>query len=259
LRATPRRLITYGPQRTDRLAINGRDCLNRLIKQVSGFGKVFFILGNHEHYKGFFENTRQIFEDYLFRTLELDPSRYYLLDREPYIGLGRSQNIIIAGTTLWTDMGRNNPISHNAVGQGMNDFHVIYKDDGESHYATDQPTFTTHDAVREHKYSVNWIGDLADQYPNQRIIVATHHCPTYKSNGREHAHSTIIDGYCSDLSELILTHPNITDWVHGHTHVNCDYEVGKCRVQSFQRGYVKYDRGANDFTADNFLKKFIAI
>jgi hypothetical protein len=32
-------------------------------------------------------------------------------------------------------------------------------------------------------------------------------------------------------------------WVHGHTHLSCDYEVGGTRVVANQRGYPGEDAG----------------
>ncbi|NBT05096.1 MAG: metallophosphoesterase, partial [Proteobacteria bacterium] len=44
--------------------------------------------------------------------------------------------------------------------------------------------------------------------------------------------------YVSDLDQLILDHPAIKVWSHGHTHTSFDYMIGDhCRVVCNPRGY----------------------
>ena len=48
-------------------------------------------------------------------------------------------------------------------------------------------------------------------------------------------------GFHTELSEMILDHPNIKHWVHGHTHDPFDYKIGECRVVCNPRGYYPYE------------------
>jgi hypothetical protein len=54
-------------------------------------------------------------------------------------------------------------------------------------------------------------------------------------------------GYHSDLSELILSNPQIKLWTHGHTHELFDYMIGSTRVVCNPRGYHSYESIADTF------------
>ena len=43
--------------------------------------------------------------------------------------------------------------------------------------------------------------------------------------------------YHSDLTDIMLDHPQIKLWTHGHTHHTFDYMIGNCRVVCNPRGY----------------------
>ena len=58
--------------------------------------------------------------------------------------------------------------------------------------------------------------------------------------------------YSSDLSELMLDHPQIRMWTHGHTHHNFDYMIGQCRVVCNPRGYIGYEAQADSWTLQTF-------
>ena len=81
----------------------------------------------------------------------------------------------------------------------------------------------------------------------RKLIVMTHHAPTFKSIHPKYINDRQLNGaYASDLSDFILDRPLIKYWLHGHIHATNDYMVGDCRVISNPRGYVmesKYDYG----------------
>ena len=61
-------------------------------------------------------------------------------------------------------------------------------------------------------------------------------------------------GYSSDLSEIILDHPEIKLWTHGHTHDPFDYMIGTTRIVCNPRGYAGWDE-----MADKFQLKYLDI
>lgn len=222
----------------------------KFLDQVSDFDQVFFIMGNHEHYHGHLQSSAMILREFI-KSHGFDSDKYVVLDNDV---VRLRDDTLLVGATLWTDMRRDNPQSHLYVGRGMNDFRLIqYGDRDEVGMA---PIFTTYHALEEHRKSLTFIESVVGSNLDKRIIMATHHAPSYQSNGRAYNGSEIVDGYCSDLEQFIIDHPNITDWVHGHTHVNVEYEIGQCRITSNMRGYVAYDFGTN-FTGEQFDNKFI--
>jgi hypothetical protein len=72
---------------------------------------VFYVTGNHESY-GFDINLEaEYIEKYLPGVIHLNDSSYHLDD-----------STVVLGGTLWTDMNKDDPLAHRAVGAGMNDF-----------------------------------------------------------------------------------------------------------------------------------------
>lgn len=189
---------------------------------ATGFKRAYFVMGNHEFYKSEFNAAKKKFLDTLNAV---DQSKLILLDDSAAL-IG--DDVVLVGATLWTDMDNNDPLVHMQVASGMSDFRVIL-------YGND--LFSTEQAVKLHNKSKKYIKKVAESYPHKKIVVMTHHAPSYKSNGKQHDRSIISAGYCSNLEDLIEQCPNIVTWVHGHTHVNVDYLIEQCRVLTNQMGY----------------------
>jgi hypothetical protein len=51
--------------------------------------------------------------------------------------------------------------------------------------------------------------------------------------------------YASDLDDLILDHPNIKYFSHGHTHSSFRYKIGECEVICNPRGYFPMEINPN--------------
>jgi hypothetical protein len=241
--------VTYvlDMKRTDGGSRKLQKSLKKLVLQVKGFRRVFFVLGNHEHYNGNFQQSKKLLEDFLYIECGLSPDQFIVLDNTAY---ELDAHTILLGATLWTDMGGNNDSSHYFVGRGMNDFRLIsFGDDPKKR-------FSTYDAYNEHQKTLAWMTEQLEKYKDKRVIVATHHAPSFQSEGRYHGNSMITDGYCSNLTNFILEHPNITNWIHGHTHVNVDYKIGECHVTSNMRGYVDVDWYCK-FDEQTFKDRFV--
>lgn len=233
-------------KKTDKISKKLQDSFKNLANQVKGFRRVFFIMGNHEHYNGHFQSSKNLIENFLYNECKLSKEQFIVLDNA---SVELDNNTVLLGATLWTDMGGGNESSHYFVGRGMNDFRIVS-------YGSPNTRFTTYDAVLEHKNTLEWMTEQLEKYKNKRVIVATHHAPSFQSEGRYHSNSMITDGYCSNLTSFIQSHPQITDWIHGHTHVNVEYKIGECRVTSNMRGYVDVDLNCV-FDEKSFLEKFI--
>lgn len=203
---------------------------------ASAYNHVLVVAGNHEFYHG-----RWI------QSLETLRSEY---QRHANIHFLEGQEFCLDGTTfvggtLWTDMHRGDPITLWTVGQGMNDFRVI------RHDAHGYTRLRPEHAAQRHRETVDRFSDLitAAGQRGDRVVVISHHAPCaesvnplYKNTASHHLNG----GYYSDLSKLILDHPEIVLWVHGHMHHSVDYHVGSTRVLTNPRGYVGYERGGQD-------------
>jgi hypothetical protein len=74
-------------------------------------------------------------------------------------------------------------------------------------------------------------------FENQNVWVLTHHAPSYQSIHPKYRTETTNGSYASDLDDLILSHPQIKYFSHGHTHSSFRYHIGECEIICNPRGY----------------------
>lgn len=241
----------------------------------SQFPHVLYVAGNHESYHGDFTTTYPGLKRKLGHHKNL-----HILDREIF-ELG---DYTFIGSTLWTDMNRNDPLTLEYIRHSMNDFRIIansarkvyrkvplYKKDAEGNYLKNEngfniedgmklkeedAIFSPQDAVDEHVKCLAYIDHIYSEAPAWKtVIVVGHHTPSAKSCHPRYANDHLMNGgYHSDLSEFILDRPAIKLWTHGHTHEDFDYMIGECRVVCNPRGYIKYEP-----RADNFKLKVVEV
>ena len=211
------------------------------------FPHVIYVAGNHEHYHGDFAHTIRN----LKQKLAIHPN-LHILDREVF-DLG---DVRFIGSTLWTDMNKEDPITLHAMKRMMNDFRCVKNSNREVHFKdeggkfhTRVATFSPEDAVEEHRKSLDYIKTVyADTPPWKSVVVVGHHTPSHTSCHPRYKDDQIMNGgYHSDLSEFILDRPGIKLWTHGHTHENFDYMIGSTRIVCNPRGYDGYEDIADKF------------
>jgi Icc-related predicted phosphoesterase len=187
------------------------------------YAYVVYILGNHEHYHGCFEETLNILNSALDHLYNV-----YILDNT-YVDL---EGYRIIGGTLWTDCGRTNPAVLEYLKGYLNDFRII--DYTKKPWSRFRPI----DSVIEHKRTLNTFSYLSEGHDN--VIIMSHHAPSEKSihsSYRDPMYSYSNRGYFSDLDQFILDRPQIKLWTHGHMHNNFDYTIGETRVVCNPMGY----------------------
>jgi predicted phosphodiesterase len=184
---------------------------------------VVYVAGNHEFYR---ESTPR-----LQRKLA-DAARHagvhYLENRAVVIG-----GVRFLGCTLWTDFelfGERHG-SMAAAQAAMNDFRLIRVD-------PDYRRFRPADARVSHMVSRDWLMRTLDAPFDGPTVVITHHAPSLRSVNELYREHPATPAYASDLEYLL--DGRVSLWIHGHTHVCVDYEVGGTRVFSNQRGYPEY-------------------
>jgi Icc-related predicted phosphoesterase len=194
------------------------------------YEKVFYVMGNHEHYHGKYWKTYTELASVL-------PNNVTLLEDqcEEYKG------VVFVGSTLWTDMNKSDPITLSMIQHFMNDYKLItYRYPQYNAYHKMRPM----DTVKMHYSSKRYIEETVKAHPDKPIVVITHMGPTHMSINEKYKHEPHSNGaYVSDLSELILDNENIKFWVHGHVHDPVDYMVGDTRVLCNPRGYLPWEAG----------------
>ncbi|MFQ6005988.1 MAG: hypothetical protein ACE5OQ_10840, partial [Woeseia sp.] len=100
------------------------------------------------------------------------------------------------------------------------------------------------DSVQLHETSRAWLVTELQKTFNGRTVVVTHHLPATPSIASRYRNDPLNPAFASRLEDVIETYrPDL--WVHGHTHVACDYEIHGTRVVCNPRGYPteSSDRG----------------
>lgn len=194
---------------------------------LSKFKHVYWIPGNHEYYQGDITVEDNFIEDFLYEH-EYENVKFANMRSV------RHDDVAFIMTTLWTDMCGEDPLSMIRAEYGMNDYHVIKNGDR---------VLKPVDTAKLHRDMRSYIIQTLEHFkhtknPPKKIIVATHHAPTFKSD--EHDFKTDLSpAFCAQMDDVIATN-DIHTWIHGHTHFNVDYELYDTRIVSSQLGYVSY-------------------
>ena len=211
-------------------ALRFRDFMKRCSFQ---FPHVVVIAGNHEFYHGKWVAS--------LNHLREECARYpnvYFLEQE----LKVIDDVTFIGGTLWTDCNKGDPLTLHALGDMMNDFRVIRND--ELGYTKLRPAHT----MQRHQRTLGYLKTVLADRKDSKVVVVGHHAPTLNSIHERYRNDQLMNGgYASDLSELILDHPQIVLWTHGHMHDPFDYMVGTTRVVCNPRGYAGHDSQADVF------------
>jgi Icc-related predicted phosphoesterase len=204
--------------------------------ECAKYEKVFYVMGNHEHYRGKFHETRD--------TLAyIMPDNVTILENE----VVEYNGVMFMGATLWTDLNKGDPLTSWEVRQKMTDYHVItHRNEAKGIYHKLNPEYTK--AI--HHETLRYFQKTLDENKDKPFVIVTHHAPSRQSIHEYYKNDYQMNGgYVSDLDDFILQHPNIKVWTHGHVHNTFDYMIGDTRVLCNPRGYVPYEEG-NGFNPD---------
>ena len=231
-------LAAMDPAKTDASARAVRKNTQQFFDAVqTNFERVVYLMGNHEHYGFCIDESADAIRHH-FPGVTLLEDAHVALD-----------DAILCGATLWTDMGGGDPLIEQTVQRGMSDFYVIEKRDGDRTRA-----FRPSDARALFVASLSHIEEVADANPDKTLVVATHHAPSKLGVAPSQRTSKINAAYFTDLTAFIEDRPNIGVWIHGHTHVQTEYAIGRCRVLSNARGYTGREPAAARFDPDRWFE-----
>lgn len=204
------------------------------LKRVSfQFPHVVYVAGNHEFYDSgrFFEGI-----DWLKMACGVHDNIYFL-ERDTKV----IDDVVFVGGTLWTDMNKGDPLTMHAIRDMMNDYRAIRNDKAGFRNLKPMDTVERHNATRDYIFHV------ADENKDKRVVVCTHHSPSFQSCHDFYKNDSLMNGaYHSNLEEKILDRPQIKLWTHGHTHHPFDYMIGETRVVCNPRGYEQASGWSED-------------
>lgn len=191
-------------------------------KCVEGYDRVFYVMGNHEHYSYFYDETEKTLREFLPEGITLlhNQSEYY-------------NGVHFVGATMWTDFDNGNGVVMESAKQQMNDYHTVYVKKTMDKLSPDQ-------TLKDHDNTINWFGQCVPTLAQGPVVMITHHAPSPKSFSCGYRDEEAKPAYVSDMESFIKKNDNISLWVHGHIHETNSYHIGNCRVVSNPRGYVDY-------------------
>lgn len=216
---------------TDEATLKMADTMRNFLKVcVDKYPLVIMLAGNHEHYHGDFAKTTSILKSVCASISD----KLVFMENDTLVHNG----VTFIGATLWTDLGKRNPVNMIKAGRSMNDYRTIKNGDNRLH---------PEDTVDAHEASLAYIKAQVASAETDKVVVCTHHAPTKLSVHPRYTDEEINSAYSSDLSEFILESPKIKLWTHGHTHHALDYTVGETRIVCNPRGYINHESIADDF------------
>ncbi len=217
------------------LSMNGEARRQRLFGRISATGiPAVYILGNHEGYADW------VPRDELFSRIHrrLPPS-IRLLDREAFDCCGHR----ILGCTLWTDFSLVSGLRHHGIemdqggaahiaGCSITDFRYLCR---ARRPGEQLKIITPQDMVEWYRADRSWL-EQAVTNADRPVIVVTHFLPSPRSIASDFSGS-ILNPYFATDCEVLMRHP-VRLWIHGHTHLSCDYVHQGVRVVCNPRGYA---------------------
>jgi len=179
----------------------------------ANYPHVLYVAGNHDYYGTTFPEG-----DERFREMDNLIENFHFLEREIFELDGKK----FAGCSLWF---KEDPKSY-LYEKWMSDFREIH-DFKPAVYERNEET------VEFLRYDV----------PEDTDVVITHHMPSQRSVHRKYQGDTCNRFFLCAIDDVILNlQPKL--WVHGHTHLSCDYQLGDTRVVCNPRGYPGKNPGS---------------
>jgi len=196
------------------------------------WNSVIYLAGNHEYYGGRWDRTIDILRE--------ETERYHnvLFCDQDHVDFG---DVVFLGCTLWTNFNGGDPLTLNSARDFMNDYrNITEQSNGNYHKLRPITTFAKHTS------DLDWLRTQLSLLKDRRVVVCTHHQPSFSSVHEKYASQHIMNGmFCSNLDEFILDHPQIALWTCGHVHNNFDYKIGDTRIVVNPRGYPGEVTGFN--------------
>ena len=196
-----------------------------LIKMNRDFKKVFLITGNHEYY-----NSEKYGEHSMddVNTMINSIIKFHKLYNITFLNNSYEiyNDIIFVGTTLWSNIQSQN-MNDLAL---MNDFKQI-----------ENMTYDTYKLLhlKSCNFIENTLSDISkdDKYKDKtkKIVMMTHHLPSFKLIGDEYALSDFNCFYASNCDKYFVE--PIKAWIYGHTHTPNQTIINNIKFACNPKGY----------------------
>jgi predicted phosphodiesterase len=207
-----------------------------LISMNKTFKKIFLIAGNHEYYM-MGKNTNRSMDE--INTMIVQLIKIHNLTNVSFLNNSSElyNDYLFVGTTLWTKI---SSMNMNDIAQ-MNDFRMIK--------TVSNGSLLSYDAYNLlHIKNRNFIENtLATNINKNKIIMITHHLPSFKLIAEEYQYSDINCFYASECDKFFVE--PIVAWIYGHTHTPNTTVINGIQFVCNPKGYP----------TENHIIKFVTI
>jgi predicted MPP superfamily phosphohydrolase len=218
----------------------------QFIKQLEDrFIKVIYVFGNHEHYHHVYNDLPdQMFEQ--FRKCGVQNTLCPGNDVKSFIVDGVK---FIAGT-LWGECSHR-PDYNEDIQRGIADFRYIrVREYGRDDYHM-TPAYMRR-LSGEHRQLIRTELARADE---DKVIVVTHHLPTYDAVSLRYRVSTLNGAFVCPLDDVWDPNSNPTMFIHGHTHDHQDFVKDGIRFVANPVGYrSEWGNPYNKHISNHFIE-----
>lgn len=186
------------------------------------YRQVLMIAGNHEFYNnGDIANQGESWQKMFL------PNVGYYHNKVVRIG-----NVDFILSTLWS---RIPPVDEFAIQNGMNDYaQILY----------DKRRLIPQNIDIEFERNLAFIEKAVSKSDAEKIVVVTHHLPTFAAIDGRHKGDVLNAAYATELGNYIAD-SRITAWIYGHSHHSIDMTIGNTRLVSNPLGYVFCGENSN--------------
>lgn len=223
--------------RTDKYSEVHRERVDRFLsKAKSNFKAVVLIAGNHEHYQFVFNDT--------VPTMRANLEGVTILDNESI----DIDGVRFFGATLWSDFLGRSQVCMDNVRRRVGEFLLVKKRKVDNKGTAQLIKFQPEDALEEFDNSIQAITSIRDDGFDGPVIIITHHAPSPQGLNPHFERNDMDGAFVSDLSLFIETMENVPFWVHGHTHIRKNYQIGNTQVLANCLGFMDRDPSHVEFS-----------
>jgi Icc-related predicted phosphoesterase len=179
------------------------------------FRQIFWVPGNHEYYYRSISDYGNSFNFKLHGNINV------INNVELHF-----EGIHFIFSTLWSKISEKN---EKYIEQNVSDFDCI---------TNNGKKLKVSDINKLHEESLNFLRKSADP-EKSRVVIVTHHLPSYLCNKPAHNRSIINEAFSVDLTDFIKM-CNASFWIYGHSHFNQKpLHIGNTILLTNQLGYIE--------------------
>lgn len=197
------------------------------------FKAIILIAGNHDYYGTSIQSLQDKWK------AEAKINVYPLFSDIVVI-----DDIVFVGCTMWTNFNNEDSL---VMFEAPRIMRPDYKKITYRHSNGKYSLITPEIILKEHTAFVSYLKFILSEFKDKKIVVCTHHSPSYTNESKQFAGNMSSYYYHSNLNDIVC---DVDAWLFGHTHYNVHSVVGEKStvMSSNQRGYFdNYEHGFDEF------------